>query len=171
VNPAWTVRTGRLILTAVSAADLPELATLKGDPRVYAVMLGGVRTRVQVAAELADDLAFWATHRVGMWAVRPREGGPMLGLVGIHARPDGRGMALRFAFHADARGRGLASEAAGAALRYAHEEARLRRVIAVARETNFASRMVLGGIGMVPCGTFEQQGHTMILYESVSPGS
>ncbi len=64
-------------------------------------------------------------------------------------------------------GRGLAREAALAALRFGHEWARLTRIVAVAREANFASRTVLGSIGMVPCEEFDQGGHAMVLFESV----
>ena len=88
-------------------------------------------------------------------------------LTGLMQRPDGRGIALRFAFWPEAQGRGLAREAAAAALRFGHDRAKLRRIVAVARETNFASRMVLGSIGMVECDSFTQGGYAMVLYESV----
>ncbi len=81
-------------------------------------------------------------------------------------RPDGLGLALRFALWPEARGRGLAREAAGAALRFAHDRAGIARVVAVAREDNFGSRMVLGAIGMVPCGAFDREGYRRIIYES-----
>ena len=48
------------------------------------------------------------------------------------------------------------------------EAQRQPRIVAVARETNFGSRMVLGGIGMTETLCFEQGGHWMVLYESVS---
>ena len=166
MSPIWTIRTGRLLLRPVSRTDLPALVAIKGDPRIYAVMLGGVRNPVQVAEELAEDIVFWGAHGVGMWSVRELEDGPLVGLVGLHARPDGRGLGLRMAFHPDAQGRGLAREASGAALRFAHERASIGRVVAVARESNIGSRMVLGGIGMTECETFERDGHRMILYES-----
>ena len=67
-------------------------------------------------------------------------------------------MSLRFAFRPQARGQGLASEAAAAALRFGHERAGLARIVAVARESNFASRMVLGSIGMIVCERFERDG-------------
>jgi hypothetical protein len=44
----------------------------------------------------------------------------------------------------------------------------LRRIVAVAREDNFASRMVLGGIGMTACAGFMQLGYRMVEYESVA---
>jgi RimJ/RimL family protein N-acetyltransferase len=166
LNPAWIVRSGRLLLAPVAWTDLPELQALKADPRVFAQMLGGVRGPVQTVAELAEELAFWGAHGVGIWTVREVGKEALLGLTGLHARPDGRGLALRFAFRPEARGRGLAAEAAGAALRFAHERARLDRVVAAARESNFSSRQVLGAIGMVPCERFVQNGHAMLLYES-----
>jgi RimJ/RimL family protein N-acetyltransferase len=166
MNPSWTLRTGRLRLQPVGWADLADLVALKGDPLVYAVMLGGLRTPGRVADELAEDLAFWGGHGVGMWTVRHLAGGPLLGLTGLHERPDGLGIALRFAFRPEARGRGLGREAASAALRFAHDVAGLQRVVAVARESNFASRLVLGGIGMVECGSVTRDGHPLLIFES-----
>ncbi len=65
-----SLQTGRLVLTPVSGGDLADLRRLKGDPQVYAQMLGGVRQPNQVTAELAEDLSFWARHGTGMWMVR-----------------------------------------------------------------------------------------------------
>jgi RimJ/RimL family protein N-acetyltransferase len=178
MNPIWIVRTARLVLSPVGGADLPDLRAIKADPRVFAIMLGGVRSPVQAAEELSDDVVAWGANGFGMWAVRDvtgarglgRPGGIFVGITGLEPRPDRRGVALRFALTPEAQGRGLAREAAGAALRYGHFQARLARIVAVAREENFASRMVLGGIGMTPCADFVQQGHRMVLYESVAPG-
>jgi RimJ/RimL family protein N-acetyltransferase len=61
----------------------------------------------------------------------------------------------------------LASEAAGAALNYAHDVAGLARVVGVAAEQNFASRMVLGSIGMVEVERFERDGVSRLVYQSV----
>ena len=167
MNPAWSIRTGRLVLSPVGWQDLPELQALKGDPAVYALMLGGVRGPAQVAAELAEDVMFWAARGVGMWLARPATGGAAVGLTGLHERPDGLGVGLRFAFRPETRGRGLAREAAGAALQFAHYHAGLERVVAVTRESNIASRTVLGSIGMRPCAAFVRDGHPMMVFESV----
>ena len=82
-------------------------------------------------------------------------------------RPDGRGVALRFAFWPEARGVGLAREAASMTLNYAHGVVGLERVIGVAREQNFASRTVLGSIGMVEVERFTRDGILLIVYQSV----
>ena len=161
------LRTGRLLMRPVSWEDLPELRALKADPRVYAVMLGGVRNMMQVADDLADDLALWGELGVGIWSVRDMEHGAFHGITGFMRRPDGLGVALRFALWPESRGRGLAREAAGAALRFAHEQAGLARVVAVAREDNVSSRLVLGAIGMRERGRYMRDGNEMVLFESL----
>ncbi len=165
MSPVRVLRTARLVLTPVGGSDLADLRAIKADPSVFAVMLGGVRDARQTAEDLACDVMAWGQYGFGIWAVR--EASRFVGLTGLAHRADGRGVALRFALWPEAQGRGLAREAAFAALRFGHDRAGLPRIIAVARESNFGSRMVLGGIGMREAGTFEQHGHTMILYESV----
>jgi|BEDMetMinimDraft_2_1075160.scaffolds.fasta_scaffold10676_2 RimJ/RimL family protein N-acetyltransferase len=168
---AAVIATGRLILRPVGGGDLPDLIALKADPRVFAVMLGGVRRPEQTAAELAADIAFWGKRGIGMWSVRRREDGGFVGIAGIMERPDGRGLAVRFALWPEARGQGLAREAAAAVLRFAHERAGIPRLIGVARADNFASRMVLGGIGMREADRFQRDGHEMVVYVSEQRGA
>jgi RimJ/RimL family protein N-acetyltransferase len=171
MNPFRTLRTARLVLTPVSGADLIDLGAIKSDPRVFAIMLGGVRNASQTAEDLARDVAAWGARGYGIWAVREVADQRFVGIAGLEHRSDNRGIALRFALWPDVQGRGLAREAAGAALRFGHDQAGLRRIVAVAREANFASRTVLGSIGMVPCEEFVQNGHAMILFESVRVAS
>jgi RimJ/RimL family protein N-acetyltransferase len=164
----WVLHTGRLILTPVGGRDLPDLRAIKSDPAVFAVMRGGVRGDAQTAEDLAHDVVAWGRYGFGIWAIR--ETGRFVGITGLELRTDGRGVALRFALWPEAQGRGLAREAAFAALRFGHERAGLARIVGVARLSNFGSRIVLGGIGMREAETFDQLGYTMILYESISAG-
>lgn len=168
MNPMWILRTGHLLMTPVGGADLPHLCTLKADPRVFAVMLGGVRGPTETAEELARDVRAWGANGFGIWAVRETAGNRFVGITGLERRPDGRGVALRFALEPDAQGRGLAREAASAALRFGHDQAVLSRIVAVARESNVGSRVVLGAIGMTACDGFTQNGYRMVLFESLS---
>ncbi len=170
MSPFWTVRTARLELTPVGGADLPDLIALKADPRVFAIMLGGVRSAARTVDELAEEVACWGANGWGIWTVRARDNGMFVGVTGFMGRPDGRGVALRFALWPEAQGQGLAREAAGAALRYGHDQAGLARIVAVARANNFGSRQVLGGIGMIEAEHFVQAGHPMMLYESRREG-
>lgn len=154
------------MLLPVGLENLPELVRLKSDPRVFSIMLHGVRSPQRSREELEDDMAFWQVRGYGTWAVHSLADESFLGIAGLMERPDGRGVALRFALWPEVRGRGYAREAAGAALAFGHR-AGLGRIIAVARETNLPSRAVLTEIGMKECGEYLHQDHRMLVFESV----
>lgn len=154
------------MLLPVGLENLPELVRLKSDSRVFAAMLHGVRTPQRTREELEDDIAFWQVRGYGTWAVHAMADESFLGIAGLMERPDGRGVALRYALWPEVRGHGYAREAAGAALAFGHR-AGLPRVIAVARESNLPSRSVLTDIGMAECGEYPYQGHRMLVFESL----
>ena len=91
INPALTIRTGRLSLTPVGGADLPDLRAIKADPQVFAVMLGGVRNAAETAEDLARDVMAWGQHGFGMWAIRETVNRRFAGITGLDYRPDRRG--------------------------------------------------------------------------------
>ncbi|MDI2091782.1 GNAT family N-acetyltransferase [Commensalibacter oyaizuii] len=160
--------TPRLILSPISWQDMEDVIRLKTDFQAFGHMLGGVRTPLQASAEMAEDTLYWGQHRIGMYSIRenPKYGSyRFLGITGIHYRPDGRGYALRFSLWPWAQGRGYAREAAYAALMEAHARGH-KRIVAVSREDNVASRRVLGGIGMTVQDSFIRAGHKMFLYVS-----
>lgn len=160
------IRTIRLVLTPINWRDLEDMVDLKGNAGAFGRMLGGVRDRLQAEQEMAEDITLWARRGVGIFAIR--EEGRFVGITGVHERPDGRGLGLRFALYPWAGGRGLGREAAGAALRFVLD-AGVEHVVAVAREDNWPSRVVLGSIGMHQVETFEREGYTMLLYEARVP--
>ena len=164
--PGRLVRTPRLTLVPPGRENLPDLIRLKGDARVFELMLHGTRDAARTREELEDDIEFWRVRGYGTWSVFERGTGEFLGIAGLMERPDGRGVALRFALWPKCRGRGYAREAAAAALEFGHRAGGLPRIIAVARETNTASRAVLADIGMRECDEFRYQGHRMLVYES-----
>ena len=160
------VRTPRLTLLPVGRENLPDLVRLKSDPAVFDAMLHGVRTPERAREELLDDIDFWAVRGYGTWAVHLTEDGRFLGICGLMERPDGRGVALRYALWPECRGHGYAREAARAALDFGHA-AGLPRIIGVARESNASSRAVMEDIGMTPGGGFTNLGHPMLVFESL----
>ncbi len=168
IHTARGITTARLSLLPPGPEHLTDIIRLKADPRVFAVMLHGVRSPERVREELQDDREFWTVRGYGIWSVFDRATGEFLGIAGLMERPDGRGVALRFALWPECRGRGFAREAAAAALAFGHA-AGLARIVAVARASNDASRGVLVDIGMREAGRHQHQGHEMILFESVRP--
>jgi RimJ/RimL family protein N-acetyltransferase len=166
LRPGNGITTARLSLRPVGPEHLPDLVSLKADERVFGFMLHGVRSPERTREELEDDVDFWLVRGYGTWSVFERATGDFLGIAGLMERPDGRGVALRFALWPECRGKGYAREAARAALEFGHR-AGLTRIIAVARETNHASRGVLTDIGMRECAEFLNLGHRMLVFESV----
>jgi len=160
------VRTPRLTLLPVGKENLPDLVRLKGDPAAFELMLHGTRTPERTREELEDDIDFWSVRGYGTWAVHLEETGEFLGIAGLMERPDGRGVALRYALWPACRGKGYAREAARAALDFGHA-AGLSRIIAIARESNLSSRAVMADIGMTPAGDYVYQGHRMCVFESL----
>lgn len=169
LNSPRIVTTARLSLLPPGLEQLPDLIRLKTDETVFGYMLHGARTPERVREELEDDIDFWQVRGYGTWSVFLRESGDFLGIAGLMERPDGRGVAVRFALWPACRGHGYAREAARAALDFGHA-AGLKRIIGVARETNHASRAVLTDIGMRECDEFENRGHRMLVFESLAPG-
>lgn len=161
-----TIATERLSLLPPSREQLPDLIRLKGDERVFGLMLHGVRTPERTREELEDDIEFWRVRGYGTWSVFERGSGDFLGIAGLMERPDGRGVAMRFALWPECRGKGYAREAGTAGLDFGHR-AGLRRIIAVAWVENLASRLVLQDIGMTECDAFLHRGRRMIVYESI----
>lgn len=159
------VNTERLMMIPPGRENLPDLIRLKADERVFGWMLHGVRSPERTREELEDDIDFWEVRGYGTWCVFERATGDFLGICGLMERPDGRGVALRYALWPECRGKGYAREAARAALAFGHR-AGLPRIIAVAREENAASRAVMADIGMAPAGEFRHQGHRMLVFDS-----
>ena len=166
--PGRLVRTPRLTMIPPGKENLPDLIRLKSDPRVFELMLHGVRSAERTRDELDDDIEFWQVRGYGVWCVFLTETGEFLGITGLMERPDGRGVAMRFALWPECRGKGYAREAARAGLDFGHR-AGLKRIIAVAWAENVASRLVLQDIGMVECDSFIYRDRRMIVYESLAP--
>ncbi|OYW08405.1 MAG: hypothetical protein B7Z53_04800 [Rhodospirillales bacterium 12-71-4] len=113
-------------------------------------------------------MEFWLVRGYGSWAVYERETGQFLGITGLMERPDGRGIALRYALWPSCRGKGFAREAARAALAFGFRRG-LARIIAVAWEANQASRDVACDIGMRECDEFQHRGRRMLVFEALAP--
>jgi RimJ/RimL family protein N-acetyltransferase len=163
--PDRIVRTERLTLLPPGLENLDDLRRLKADPEAFGLMLHGVRTPERTREELEDDIEFWVVRGYGTWCVFRTADGAFLGIAGLMERPDGRGVAVRYALLPRERGHGYAREAAAASLAFGHA-AGIGRIIGVAWAENLDSRLVLQGIGMAECDAFLNRGRRMLVYES-----
>ena len=145
------LRTERLLLRGWRESDRQPFATMNADPAVVE-FLNGSLTREQSDAMVDRVEASWALKGYGLWAVQVVDGPEFIGYVGLwdalFEAPFTPAIEVGWRLARCAWGRGFASEAARAALRYACETLDLPEVVSFTAATNLRSRAVMGRIGM-----------------------
>ena len=148
------LRTERLELRRFAAPDLEPLLEVFGDAEVMQ-FVGAERTPLdaaQLAASQAAAERHWALHGFGPLAVLERDTGRLVGEAGLQILEAGPDVELTYTLARAAWGRGYATEAARAVLRWAFAGLLLPRVEAVADPANDASLRVLEKLGMRSLG-------------------
>lgn len=149
----WTpVRTGRLLLRRPEPADEAAAVRLHLDPRtnVHDPSPGPV-TAAQAARTFHVISRHWRSFGFGVWATAlPEEPAGLVGFAGVsHRVVQGRpALNLYYRFHPDYWGRGLATDAASAAVRLAREHLPGLPVVAYTTEENEASQRTALAAGL-----------------------
>jgi RimJ/RimL family protein N-acetyltransferase len=155
--------TERLELRRFTAADLEPLLAVFGDAAVMR-HVGAERRplrRSQVSALLSRTAADWSEHGFGLLAVTERETGRLIGEAGLQHLEEGPDIEIGYTLARGAWGRGYATEAARAILRWGFAGLRLHRIVAVADPANAASLRVVEKLGMTRLGLRECYGAVM----------
>lgn len=150
MSPSFdVVRTQRLQLRRLVDADVPAVVAISTDPRTNLHRPGGPPTAAQSAAMCRRFMEDWERHGLGYWTVRCDD--RIVGIAGVMAvELDEQGYwNLYYRFSPDVWGRGIAAEAARAALQAAAEHSPQRPVIARTRPTNAAAIRLAIAIGLV----------------------
>lgn len=152
LHPSYPIKTDRLDLRPHRMNDLDDLLAFHSDPEVVRYVPWPVRDREQTRAALEVKLTQDALTEPGQWlvlAMELRETGAVIGEVLLKWASDtSRQGELGFAMHAGHQGRGLAAEAARAALRLGFEDLGLHRICATVIGGNTASTTLLTRLGM-----------------------
>jgi RimJ/RimL family protein N-acetyltransferase len=145
-----------------------EIAELIIDPRVYRTLwpFPTAPTRADVQASLVDKRGHWERHGFGLWLLRDRATGLMVGRGGLQYTDAIGGFAVEAAWTIvpERWGQGLATELALASVTVAFDALDLHEVIAITLPDNLASRKVMekAGFGYDRC--IEHVGLTHVLY-------
>ncbi len=144
------IRTARLLLRPFSPQDAPALhAAVFGDDEAMRYMPPGSAiplARVQSALEF--HLSQWQERGYGVWAVTDPDSGLLMGQCGLSYLPELKRTEVLYALGRAHWGKGYATEAARAAVRYGFGEPGLTRIIALAAPENAASIGVMKKLGM-----------------------
>lgn len=147
------VETERLLLRPWRKEDGVELQRLLSD----ATVRGGRHLPPDRIARIAEgSLRQWRVNGFGPWAAIDRTTGSWIGRVGLDALddwPEPDRIEVGFELHAAWWGRGLATEAARAALAFGFEQHGLERIISVTAAAHTAARRVMEKVGLTYRGT------------------
>jgi ribosomal-protein-alanine N-acetyltransferase len=146
------LRTGRLLLRRWREEDQEPFAALNGDPRVME------HFPATLSREASDDLIqrierCFRENGFGAWAVELRGEIPLAGFVGLWPQTDERlafapAVEIGWRLATGAWGRGIATEAAGAAIGYGFDELGLDQIVSFTTVGNQRSRAVMERLGM-----------------------
>jgi RimJ/RimL family protein N-acetyltransferase len=141
-----TLRTDRLTLRGFEAADVDQFTEMWADPMVTEY-LGGPIGAVEAWRRLAVHIGHWVLEGYGRWAITEQRDGRLVGWSGVlrveaYPQPE-----VGWVLRRDCWGRGYATEAAAAALRWAVQDRGLANLISVIHPDNQASIAVAQRLG------------------------
>ena len=174
MTPDNTIETERLILRPHRAEDFDDLAALWADPEVTRFIGGRPSTAEESWARLLRYGGLWGLLGFGYWAVRDRASGRVVGEVGFAdfhrgLGPDFDGTPeIGWVLAPRAHGRGLAREAAGAALAWGDARSWPRTVCIIAPD-NAPSLRLAEACGFREVRHTTYKDHPTIMFELPAP--
>ena len=142
------IETPRMVLERLRPEHGAEQLQLLLDPRVTAT-LWPRREHPPTEADVLDGLAYkvehWECHGFGMWLLRDRDTGEMVGRGGLQYTYTAglNDVEAGWAIVPERWGQGLATELAHACVEVAFEQLDLLEIVAFTLPTNIASRRVM----------------------------
>ena len=148
------IETNRLLLRNFTIEDASLLYELNHDPEVIRYTLDPIKDMDHAKEVLQKTiLSQYAIYNHGRWAVHLKPGLEFIGWCGLKYVPERNEIDLGYRFIKPAWGRGYATEAAYACIKYGFEKLNLKRIIGRAMPENTGSLKVLE-----KCG-FQQEGY------------
>lgn len=164
------IETDRLLLRTFTIEDAPHIYHLNLDPDVIRYTLDPIRD-IDQSRQVLEQVIIpqYALYNHGRWAVHTKPGMGFIGWCGLKARPERNEIDLGYRFIKTFWGKGYATEAARACIRYGFEQLNLQRIIGRAMPDNKASLRVLEKCGMRYTGEDLVDGHPAVTYEILNP--
>lgn len=144
------LRTERLLLRSFRRSDIPQIVRLAGAREVAATTLRIPHPYTESDADcfLSAFEAECRRGRAAVFAITLNDGAELCGSVGLHIEAAHARAELGFWIGVPYWGRGYATEAARAVVKYGFETLKLHRIYASHFKDNLASRRVLLKLGM-----------------------
>ncbi len=143
------ILTRRLILRGWTSQDFDPYAELLADPEAarFITRRGAPYNRVEAWLEYVFFIGHWQALGYGMFVVEDRQSGAFLGRVGPLHPPHWPGLEIAWAITPAAQGKGIATEAAEATIRWVFAHTDVGRIVSIINPENVASRKVAIRVG------------------------
>jgi RimJ/RimL family protein N-acetyltransferase len=147
MDAAW-LETPRLRLRPFAPADVDVLHAQWTHPEVRRYLWDGVAIARETAAAIVEEsIASFAERRFGMWLARARDDGRVVGFSGLRPIPERTDVELYYGLEHAEWGRGFATEAARAVLRWGFDVAAIDPIWLRTDGPNVASIAVMRRLG------------------------
>lgn len=141
------LETARLIMRGYVSDDFEAFAAFMADPEVMRYLTGHPLKRLDAWRSLSSAIGHWTLRGYGTWALEKKDDGAFIGRVGM-INPEGwPGLEIGWTLGRPYWGRGYATEAASAAMRYAFLTQPVDRLISCIHPENAASQKVAVRLG------------------------
>lgn len=143
------IETARLLLRPLAPEDLDAIHRIWTDPEVRRYLWDGQEVSGAVVADAISESARSFEERgFGLWTSIHKESNELIGFCGFWRFEGGTNFELAYGLATTWWGKGLATEAARATIRYGFEKLGLDRITASADTPNAASLRVMENAGM-----------------------
>jgi [ribosomal protein S5]-alanine N-acetyltransferase len=143
------IETERLLLRALTTADVPDLAEFYADPEAIRFLPNRNLTPVDHAQRVVRVYAQRWERPVGGFAIAARNGSDFLGICGAEPAPGTSDWEIEYFLLRPYWGQGFATEVVRALLHFAFDTGVVERAVAVIYPANVGSRRVLEHLGFV----------------------
>lgn len=149
MSSTWQLLTDRLKLRPYRAADVAAMFRVFGDPEVMRYSMSGADPSVEATqARIRKLMDHQEQFGFSLWVVEDRATGEIFGDCGLKQLEEGPEIEVGYRLARPYWGRGYATEAAAASVRYGFETLGLARIAAVVEPPNVASLRVLEKVGL-----------------------
>lgn len=159
------LKTERLILEPWSSSDWETFRPIATDPEVMRYINGGVPwTDEEIQSFVNRQVLLYCARGFCRWKLLEKATGELIGFCGPGMWRDAPDPEIGWWLARSHWGRGLATEAARAALQDAFERVGLERVISIAMPGNRASIGIMKKLGLEFDAEFESDGIRLVRY-------
>lgn len=159
------IETARLQLREFTAEDAAGIFALNSNPDVMKYTGQPLMQNIEAAQNFIANYKEYELHGYGSLACICKETGAFVGAFGLRYFAPKNTTGMGGLFLPEYWGKGYATEAASACIKYGFEKLGLEEIIALAAADNKASVVVMDRIGMKPFEELDNNGVKVLIYK------